>query len=210
METTALDSSSTLLEAATSCGTSGCGQRLHRNGKKREARPCEYHAPSHVLEYFCGHGGMAADSFVCRAADENILPVSGNDSRVVVAYLVRRILHGEFRENTTGITARTANVPTTCSGEYDKSPLSLVSLHRELCANDPGRCTVSASVNRSHAPRASLDRQTRRCSFRPGVPSILAQGPAAITRTPAKPWAISRVRSVEPSSTTMISNATSV
>ena len=83
----------------------------------------------------------------------------------------------------------------------------LLRFFRQRRASDPGRWTVSASVNRSHWPRA-WRAPVVTALFLPVQPA--GSGPASITRTPGNDSAISRVRSVEWSSTTMISKSTPV
>ena len=126
----------------------------------------------------------------------------------LLAHFVGRVLRGEFREDY-------GHHGPLGKGDHDllrrvrqqigSAPFWLPSNAR---ASDPGRCTVSASVNkqplRARCFRSGNDRIVL---SRPTLPCTV---PAEITRTPAKLCAISRVRSVEPSSTTMISNATPV
>ncbi len=108
---------------------------------------------------------------------------------------------------TTGSTAISQKVTAICSGEYDNISALFSFASASARARDPNRCTVSASVNRSQLPLASRAPATTALFF-PVQPA--GSGPAEITRTPAKLLAISRVRSVEPSSTTMISQETPV
>src|SRR5260370_38796335 len=55
----------------------------------------------------------------------------------------------------TGITAFSQTLVTICSGEYESSAAPWRFASSRLRASDPGRCTVSASVNKSHSPFAA-------------------------------------------------------
>src|SRR5271165_298488 len=106
---------------------------------------------------------------------------------------------------TTGSVAISQKVTAICSGEYESNsaPFSWASFN--AAAREPGKCTVSASVNRSHSPRAWRAPQVT-ALFLPVQPA--GSGPASRTRTPGNDSAMARVRSVEWSSTTMISKST--
>src|ERR1700732_1985027 len=99
----------------------------------------------------------------------------------------------------TGITAFSQTLATTCSGEYESraAPFSRASANAR--ANDPGRWTVSASVNKSHSPLATRAPLVT-ALFLPVQPG--GKGAASIRRTLEKERAISRVGSAEWSSTT--------
>ncbi len=103
---------------------------------------------------------------------------------------------------TTGSTAISQKVTAICCGEYDNISALFSFASASARAREPNTCTVSASVNKSHLPFASLAPATTALFF-PVQPA--SKGPGETIRTPAKLWAISRVRSVEPSSTTMTS-----
>src|SRR5882672_2380736 len=109
--------------------------------------------------------------------------------------------------NTTGRVAISQNVTAICSGEYDNNSARFSCASATARESEPGRCTVSASVNSNHSPRASLAPATTALFF-PVQPT--GSGPGEITRTPEKLSAIERVRSVEWSSTTITSKVTPV
>src|SRR5713226_7810542 len=96
--------------------------------------------------------------------------------------------------------ALSAKVTTTCSGEYDNKSACSFLASSKARASDPGRCTVSASVNNSHSARASFVPATTALFFpvQHFPVGLLGTGPGEMTRTPAKRFAISRVRSAPP------------
>src|SRR5579859_1923615 len=106
---------------------------------------------------------------------------------------------------TTGNVAISQKVTAICSGEYESMSAEFSFASVRARAREPGKWTVSASVNRSHAPRAARA-PVITALFLPVQP--VGRGPASITRTFGKEEAISRVRSVEWSLTTTISNET--
>src|SRR5215831_38010 len=83
--------------------------------------------------------------------------------------------------NTTGKTAISQNVTVICSGEYESiSALYCLASASARC-RDPGRCTVSASVKRSHSPRPRAA-PTTTALFLPVHPG--GNGGGEITSTP--------------------------
>src|SRR5579863_8517746 len=89
----------------------------------------------------------------------------------------------------TGMTAFSQNPSTICSGEYDSRAAPVCSASARLRANDPGKCTVSASVNKSHSP---LDKRAPLATslFLPVQP--LGRVAVSITRNGANDIANSR------------------
>src|ERR1700722_580032 len=108
---------------------------------------------------------------------------------------------------TTGSVAISQKVTAICSGEYESSSAPCCWASDSARASEPSTWTVSASVNRSHWPRA-WRAPVATALFLPVQP--LGRGAASITLTFGNDPAISRVRSVEWSSTTMISKSTPV
>src|SRR5258708_21746359 len=107
----------------------------------------------------------------------------------------------------TGMTAFSQKAVTTCSGEYESNDTPSPRASSTARSSDPGKCTVSASVKSNHSPQAARAPVTTALFF-PVQP--LGRVPASTIRIEGNDEAISRVRSVEWSSTTMISKATPV
>src|SRR5436309_2230776 len=106
----------------------------------------------------------------------------------------------------TGITAFSQKPCTSCSGEYESSAAPCCSASATARASEPGLWTVSASVNSSHL--ASLC-----ATFAPADMALFlpvqfsGRGGAEITVAFSNDLAISAVRSVDASSTTITSKA---
>src|ERR1700722_8680657 len=96
----------------------------------------------------------------------------------------------------TGITAFSQKLFATCWGEEESKAACWRVASSILRASDPGRCTVSASVNSSHSPCATLAPAVT-ALFLPVQPG--GSAPASTTRTclSENEDAISWVRSVE-------------
>src|SRR3984957_12723283 len=80
----------------------------------------------------------------------------------------------------TGRVAISQKVTVICSGEYERNSVPFSRASANARASEPGKCTVSASVNSSHSPRA-LDAPVKTALFLPVQPS--GRGPASVTRT---------------------------
>src|SRR6476646_725963 len=107
----------------------------------------------------------------------------------------------------TGITAFSQNPWTSCAGEYESRLASRRLASATARASEPGRWNVSASVKSSHSPAATLAPAAMALFF---PVQWAGGGLASTTRTDGNDCAISRVRSVEASSTRMISELTPV
>ena len=204
METGSPDSWSSLREAGESCGTCGCG----RHPRRSERIFCAglFHGASEfdVFEQTLANGGVSTDGVVSVACDQDILTVGSRSRGVGIAHSAKDGTSSASSAKITGITAFSQNPETICSGEYESNAAPFRWASARLRASDPGRCTVSASVNKSHSPRASRAPAVTALFF-PVQPA--GNEPASITRTFGNDVAISRVRSVEWSSTTMISKS---
>ena len=181
--TTAPDSSSILREVAPSCGTCGCARRLRHNGSTRAGRRCGTAGPAPRPQEFPWPRRRGRLRRRRRARRTRIYCPFAADLRLCPEFCSRTFWGGYCAASSakiTGITALSAKVTTTCSGEYESRSARSFFASSKARASDPGRCTVSASVNSSHGARACFGPGNHRIVLpRPALPcAVIGSGHA--------------------------------
>ena len=98
---------------------------------------------------------VSADGVIGRARDQQVLSVGGRHRRCGIADFLRPVGRRQFGEDDRHdrVFDQVRELPARASRRAGRAWCSRAS--RRLRSSDPGRCTVSASVNSSHSPRAA-------------------------------------------------------
>ena len=176
---------------------------------KEYLAPRSFHRPRqcHVLKQADRNRRMTADRVVRLPRNQDVLAVGSGSGRPSIAHLRWTRTSKPVRQRLPASRPSPTTHELPVQENTKAKPLSAAALPPRSAPRTRHDGTVSASVNSNHSPRASFMPATR-ALFLPLQPD--GKGPASITRTLGKDCAISRVRSVDPSSTTMISKLTPV